>query len=548
MIKNYFFQNESIQPKSTTLPHLPNSKTVSHPLGHQSTFYFDTTKDELFFYADIIEPKTKPKLLGHPEWFFHDHFVLLLDPKNDHMHQYLISINKDGSQFCSVQIALPGEEVTDRLVRNFSNENLIFKKELNITSNGWNAKLTIPLKSLGLDSLPAVMGVKVKFGFEDEILHDATTWPETRPEFDDLPIDYGNLQINPNIAISSIDFGTPYWKTGNMGINLKIDGNCFVPKMNLIATVTVTNVLGKAETFQQPIQQDGKGKFSFKGLIDVNFANKWAPDFIKASRVSVEIKNENQTLWNTSYPIGFDAGIITREPFGKFKKGDFQRPVKTDPNFLDNFRCWLFSKLPDWQYQTTREKAPSDFYLFDRNGKFHLNLMDENSLEQIVDYIGSEFHDWQDGLCAAAMILHHPFLSRHSSSWAGIAGKSHVTTVLRMGGCFCGDNARISASIAEALGQKYGVKLKGFSLGLRGHLTGLIESPIGEVLIDPMLGICYHTLDNSRLATLQEMREDQRIHQRVWLLAYSNGHEFFINTHNQLKKPFKHGVSHYPGY
>jgi hypothetical protein len=546
MIKNYFFQDPSLQPKSIGNANLPKTQTVAHPSGHQSTFYFDTSKDEIIFYTEIVEPKTKAKLLGHPEWFFHDHFVLLLDPKHDHMHQYLIAINKDGSQVSSVQIALPGEELTDRLVRNLSNENFTFKKELNLSQNGWNAKLTIPLNSLGLTAMPAVMGVKVKFGFEDEIIYDAVTWPMTSFEFDDLPMAYGNLQINPDIVVDSVDFGTPYWKTGDIGINLKIEGK--TTKSNLIASITTSNVLGKTESYQKEITQSANGNFSFSGLVDVHFANKWAPDFIKTSRVTIEIKDGNQTLWNSTYPIGFDAGIIAREPFGKFKRDKHTRPNKSDPNFLDNFRCWLFSKLPDWQYQTTRDKAPSDFYLKDNSGKFNLNLMDLNSLEQIADYIKSEFSDWQDGLCAAAMIFHHPFLSRHSGSWAGIAGKSHVTTVLRMGGCFCGDNGRISAHISELLGARYGVKLKGFSLGLRGHLTGLVESPIGEVLIDPMLGICYHTLDNARLATLQEMREDQRIHQRVWLLAYSNGHEFFINTHNQLKKPYKIGDSHYPGF
>jgi hypothetical protein len=553
MIKRYLFNLSSIQPKSgvnTAISNLDQTISLTHPLGHQVSFHFDVTKDDIIFSTNIIEPKTKfnqPKQ-PHPEWYYHDHFVLMLDPKNDHMYQYLIGINKDGSQINSIQVVLPGEELSDRLTKNINADHFVFKKEIVLSATGWTAKVQIPLKSLGLEFLPSVMGVKVKYGFESEIIYDAVTWPTTKSDFGDAPMDYGSLLTNTDLLVNKVDFGTPIWKTGDFTTNLIIEGKSPTQKDPLEVVLTVTDALGKSQTNKSKLEVNANGNFEFKGNVDCHFANKWAPDFLKTARVSIEIKDKNKVVWNAIYPLGFDAGIILREPFGKFNKAKINRPQKNDPNFVDNFRCYLFSKLPNWVYQTTRDKAPSDFYLKDLDGKFNLNLMDENSLEQIADYLKSQFDNWQDALCAASLLLHHHFLTRHTASWNTLSGRTSTAGVLRLGGCFCGDTARISAHVADLLGERFKVKLKGYSLGLRGHLTGLVETPVGEILLDPMLGIYYHTLDNERLATIQEMREDKKIQERMWLLAYSNGHEFFIHTYNQVKTPYKKGDFEYPGY
>lgn len=523
---------------------------LTHPLGHQCSFYFELTTDEIVLYIDILEPDNSSSKLApkHPEWYFHDHFVLMLDPKHDHTTQYMLVIVKDGNQFSSVQTIIPGEEPLDRFVRNLSCDQFLFKKEITITNSGWKAKVNIPIQSLNLNFVPKVMGVKLKFSFESPIIYDAITWPETKGINDDTPLEFGDLIFRPELIVKKIDFGTPFWKTGDITTNLVLGGKAIHPDSSLEIVVTVTNVLGITEKKVFPLVIGKQGEFECNINVDCHFANKWAPDFGKIARVLIEIKKDEACIWHSSYPLGFDAGIILREPFGKWKRNQNQRPLKTDPYFVENFRCWLLSRLPNWVYQTTREKAPSDFYLKDLNNKFHLNLMDESSLEQIADYLKTEFDNWQDALCAASLLLHHPYLTRHSSSWSALSGRSSLDTILRLGAAFCGETSRLSAHLAELIGERYCVKLKGYTLGLRGHTSGLIETPIGEILLDPMLGIYYHTLDNERLATLQEIRLDKRIQERMWLLAFSNGHEFFNNIHNQMKKHYKQGEFIYPGY
>ena len=76
-------------------------------------------------------------------------------------------------------------------------------------------------------------------------------------------------------------------------------------------------------------------------------------------------------------------------------------------------------------------------------------------------------------------------------------------------------------------------------MGLRGHLATLVDTPVGEVVIDGMLGYWFHTLDNKRLATLDEMRRDAAVTSRVWCFARAHGHEFFHGTADQIVQPWK---------
>ena len=83
-------------------------------------------------------------------------------------------------------------------------------------------------------------------------------------------------------------------------------------------------------------------------------------------------------------------------------------------------------------------------------------------------------------------------------------------------------------------------------MGLRGHLATLVETPMGAVVVDGMLGLWFHTLDNTRLATLGEMRTCREIAERVWYAPRAQDHEFFYGVDSQLVRPFKNGPLVWP--
>ena len=169
-----------------------------------------------------------------------------------------------------------------------------------------------------------------------------------------------------------------------------------------------------------------------------------------------------------------------------------------------------------------------------------------DALDRVATMLATRFPDWQHALCAVAMWVYHPAVTRHSGTWSRVSNGASVDTIPRLGGCFCGDTARLTACLAEKIGRRLDVELTGYSMGLRGHLGTLVHTPIGRVVIDGMIGLWFHTLDNTRLATLDEMRADRRIGERMWYAPRAHGHEFFYQMTDQMIRPWQSGPLHWP--
>lgn len=529
-------------------PEDAHQQTIPHPLGHVGRFRLAVNGNTLELAADITEPtgwSFSPRQ-EHEEWYNHDHVVMFLDPAHDHMTRRMLAVMRDGQAHIEDTWHLCGEEVSDIQLASLKLPPMKFETATANTPNGWRLRVRMALDSLGSRYPEAPIGLMIKLGIAGPVMHEAPTWPARHPFWKDCPFANGDVTAHaPALVISIVDFGKPVWKVGKRSSSIKLEGRILAPNIEGgTCEVSITDTMGNPVVSNHPWTARGQS-FRLTVPVDYPFTSKWAPEILSIARVSLTVKDsKGAQLWTASYPFGFDAGIIVREPFDLNMKTP--RPQPSDPAFVEHFRAWLFSKLPDFSWRTTRSGAPSDFFLKAPDPADNLNLMSPTIYADMAALLCRKFGDWQDALCAVAMFLHHPCMTVHSSSWAKITNNANTDTVLRMGGCFCSDTARVAARLAEELGKLYRVPLKGFSLGLRGHLTGLVETPIGEVLVDPMLGLYYHSLDNTRLATLDEMREDIRIQQRMWLRAFNHGHEFFYKMWNQTKSPWVDGPTVFP--
>ena len=69
------------------------------------------------------------------------------------------------------------------------------------------------------------------------------------------------------------------------------------------------------------------------------------------------VDEEGEQLLRGTFPFGFDHGIIARERFGTNGETRAKKPDPSDPCFLDRFRTFILTGIPDYRLQTTREGA-----------------------------------------------------------------------------------------------------------------------------------------------------------------------------------------------
>lgn len=531
-------------------------RELSHPDGVRGRFRVALTRDSLELAGEIREPRGWEKRWGcqHPEWYYRDHVVLLVDPGHDHTTRRMVAVLRDG-QVCNEDAwHLDGEERADVFRSELKMPPLQARVQVSETGRGWRVLVRVPRRRLaglgGRLALRTPLGLQLRMGVGGAVLKPAVCWPPADPQWGDGPFAFGDVvERGAGLTVTGMDFGKPVWQTGDVTSRLKLGGRVRRKGMTGTCSVTITGTDGGCETTVHAWRAAGRD-VQMTVPIGYPFASKWAPDCLRIARVGVAMLGaDGRLLWHASYPFGFDAGIIVREPFGLMGRGvaGRRRPNPDDPAFVDRYRAWLLRRLPDWRWTTTRQGAASDFYLKAGRREDDVDLMRPDVMAVLARLVHRKFSNWQDGLSAASMLLHHPCLTVHSSVWNRLAGIADAPTVLRLGGCFCSETGRLAALLAEALGPLYGVKLKGFTLGLRGHISGLVETPVGDVLVDPMLGVCYPALDNRRLATLQEMQADPRIAARMWALPRSKeGAAFFGGAQAPIKRELAEASLVYP--
>lgn len=529
---------------------------VRHAAGHRVRFRAALTAELLELAAEVEAPAgfvDRSEL--HPEWYLREHVLFFLDPGNGHLVRRMVAVGRDGRVECEDILHFMGEEVGDVQKAKLEAPPLAPAVAVAATAAGWRVRIAIARATLGLrDGGPeggVPIGLHARYSCTGDELHEPAHWPPAAPWWSDNPFTFADLlPAGAPLAVEHVDFGEPVWRTGPVGSQLALIARLAAgtPRTGR-CRVTVVHADGQGASVDHPWRARGR-TLRLDVPVDYPFTSKWTTHALaRNAHVGVDLLDAaGRLLWHGSWPFGFDGGVIVREPYGRIpdRAPWNRRPAPERPDFVDAHRAWLLTQLPAWKPRTTRQGAPSDFFLQARRREDSIDLMRPTVLRDLARLIRRRFSDWQDGLCAASLLLHHPCLTVHSPVWAKPAATADCPSILRLGGCFCSETARLAAALADELGRLYRVPLRGAVLGLRGHLTGIVDTPLGEVLIDPMLGLWYHTLDNRRLATLAEMREDARIATRMWTLPEARGHRFFDGVRNQVKRPPAASTISYP--
>lgn len=499
--------------------------------GRKARITIQLHDDRLLVIAEVTSPPsgTRPSL---PEWYNRAHFVVMLDPAHDHFTCRQYAIDESGEVHGSEVLIAPGEMPGDAPAKSLPTPPAArgnFKLQ---GSGGFNVELDIPAADLW--STPeAPVGLRIKVGFREDIIPHPLIWPVQEEK--DMPLTFGDLYVpgGGQTKVDALVISAPAW-----GVETTLSLGAEVRDADS-GMVRVTMLLPEdSEAVSEYRWSASDGRIDLSLPVVFPHRGKWANDIALTASMRIEILSaEQKLLWQGAYPFGFDMGVIVRERYGA--REVTPRPVESDPEFVDTFRHYILSRMPDYRQRTTNDGAPSDFYLEDITGNAHLNLSKPGWLKDVAAMITSRFPDWQDALCAASAWVYHPAVTCHSSSWSRLSGQASVETIARVGGCFCGDTTCLLAALSEEIGLLLDVPLIGLSMGMRGHLTTLVSTPRGSIVIDGMIGLWYHTLDNTRLATIEEMRSNREISERMWYCPRAHGHEFFYNYEIQTIAPWR---------
>jgi len=484
--------------------------------------------------------------LAHPEWYNRAHLALFLNPGHDHATRWLYGVDDTGAVTATADWAAPGEVPGEVRTARLAGPPAAEGSFEELGSGRFRIVLRVPADAVWPGGAAAA-GLAVKVGFHEELIVRPLRWPAEIDWAGDTPLCFGDLyRSGPPLRVDRLELPEPAWAVP-CPLSLRAVVGPGGPASGRVRIETILPGEGQQGQCELPWTADQEGNVALTAEVSFPHRGKWASDAREVARLAVAFSDDaGRPVWQAEYPFGFDCGIIVRERFGPIDGEQPPRPEPADPDFVEKFRRYVLARLPDYRLKTTRDGAPSDFYLADDAGRANLNLMAPDWPDAVAAMLAERFGQWDDALCAAAMWVYHPLITLHSSSWSGIAGRCTVQAVPRLGGCFCGDTGRLTAMLAERVGRCLDVPLRAWSLGLRGHIATLVDSPAGRVVLDGMIGLWFHTLDNTRLATLEEMRADRRIVQRMWYCPHAHGHEFFYGVDNQIIRDWNKAAVDFP--
>jgi hypothetical protein len=202
-------------------------------------------------------------------------------------------------------------------------------------------------------------------------------------------------------------------------------------------------------------------------------------------------------------------------------------------------RAYLLARLPAWE-RVSEPGGPAGVSGL-RAGDQTIDLGAAGVFDALAAVIRERFDRWDDGLCAAAVFLGAGAGVRHSAACAAFGAALGPQGLLQLGAGFCGDMAALYGTLALALGPRYGLTLTPYAIGLRGHIAAAVAMEGRMHVFDPMLGLFFHAPDNTRLATLEELRTEKEISHRMDATSAAHGHEFYYGIPHHVITPLKPG-------
>lgn len=374
----------------------------------------------------------------------------------------------------------------------------------------WTAELAIPLASLDVETpIPGLtMGL--------EIIRTATerpaenfdyyfTWMPQYPGILGSPIKMGFLSLGPTqVNLESIDFPNCSW-----GINYA--PVCLSNKTRrTLKVVMISRGICSAEpwnTHANPSVESGPVEIPAQESVEMKFKYhvpvRFTPEYIE---LEVRDYPKGDRLMRVTYNLGTCALVY---PFGQ-EKG-IATPPLNDPHFIEKRLRYIVSRQPLLRRRTTRQDAPSDFYIEAVDGSIFFDLMQDGVMQKIANWLCSLYDNDIDRVIGSAFFMAQQAVYVYASRRAHFAALLDPLSNLRLGGGMCGEFGRAHVGLLTHMNSlTTGDRFRARKINVGGHALTTVWMFDRWVLLDPMtpnVKAFFHR-DHQTLASGQDLRHD----------------------------------------
>ena len=188
-------------------------------------------------------------------------------------------------------------------------------------------------------------------------------------------------------------------------------------------------------------------------------------------------------------------------------------PGPDDPDFVEKRHRYIVSRQPLLRRRTTRQGAPSDFYIEAVDGSVAFDLMQDCAMQKIADWLCSLYDNDINRVIGSTFFMAQQAVYVYASGRAHFAALLDPLSNLRLGGGMCGEFGGahvglLSHMTSVTTGDRF--RARKINMGGGGHALTAVWMFDRWVLLDPTtpnIKAFFHR-DHQTLASGQDLQRD----------------------------------------
>lgn len=395
---------------------------------------------------------------------------------------------------------------------------------------GWSFELAIPFESLSVEApVPGtVWGVNFsRFSFWPVFQgnpagsppYPSSSHPSERAHLAVLdggcatnPLGFADLVFgDAGVLLEEADFGIPHFGANVSRFRFQAPPGADLELTSRVLPRRAGRVIDAGQTLS--LAPDGEGRVAAEMT--------WqARPYDDSNLLMLQVRERatGRTVWQARYEFGWESGSLPLHYLHAGEAGPAPDPAPSDPDFLIRKAQAIAARQPRFLRRNTRSGAPSDFTLESADGKVRFDLMDPGCFDAMAAYLRDLYDNDTDRLLGVLFFMAQPSLMRaHCAYDPQASGRLETLSLLRFGSGYCGHMSRVMTVLLNRMVAPGGGPLfRAHNTGIGGHALVMVEYRGSYAILDSKHPVLYYRLDNTDLATMDELRREPEIARRAY--------------------------------